>query len=103
MVTTAAAGTTQRTFLRPIGNPLPLGFLALGGATLVVSGLQLGWVEASQGKDVAIVLIAFAFPLQLLTSVFGFLGRDAVAGTAMGVLAGTWLAAGLIVLSSPPG
>jgi hypothetical protein len=24
--------------LRPIGNPLPLGFLALAGATLVVGG-----------------------------------------------------------------
>jgi hypothetical protein len=28
--------------LRPIGNPLPLGFLALAGGWLVVSGLRLG-------------------------------------------------------------
>ena len=39
--------------LPPIGNPLPLGFLGLAGATLLVSGLQLGWLDASQGKDVA--------------------------------------------------
>jgi hypothetical protein len=32
----------ERVFLRPIGNPLPLGFLALAGATMLVSGLQLG-------------------------------------------------------------
>jgi succinate-acetate transporter protein len=93
----------ERVVLRPIGNPLPLGFLALGGATLLVSGLQLGWLEPADGKNVALVLIAFAFPLQLVTSLFGFLGRDVVAGTGMGVLSGTWLATGLIMLTSPPG
>ena len=93
----------ERVMLRPIGNPLPLGFLALAGATLVVSGLQLGWVAPSQAKDVALVLIAFVFPLQLVTSVFGYLGRDVVAGTGMGVLAGTWLSVGLIMLTSSPG
>jgi uncharacterized protein len=93
----------ERVILRPIGNPLPLGFLALAGATLLVSGLQLGWVDTSQGKDVALVLIAFVFPLQLVTSVFGFLGRDVAAGTGMGILSGTWLSVGLIVLTSAPG
>ena len=44
--------------LRPIGNPLPLGFLALAGATLVVSGLQLDWLQPADGKDVALILIA---------------------------------------------
>jgi uncharacterized protein len=93
----------ERVILRPIGNPLPLGFLALAGATLLVSGLQLGWLASSQGRDVALVLIAFVFPLQLVTSVFGYLGRDVVAGTGMGVLAGTWLSVGLITLTSPAG
>jgi uncharacterized protein len=93
----------ERVILRPIGNPLPLGFLALAGATLLVSGLQLGWLASSQDKDVALVLIAFVFPLQLVTSVFGYLGRDVVAGTGMGVLAGTWLSVGLITLTSPAG
>ena len=44
--------------LRPIGNPLPIGFLALAGATLVVSGLQLDWLQPADGKDVALILIA---------------------------------------------
>jgi hypothetical protein len=47
-----------RIVLRPIGNPLPLGFLALAGATLVVSGLQLDWLQPADGKDVALILIA---------------------------------------------
>jgi len=89
-----------RIVLRPIANPLPLGFLALGAATLLVSGLQLGWLAAAQGRDVALILIAFVFPLQLVASVFGFLARDVAAGTGMGVLAGTWLSVGLVTLTA---
>jgi uncharacterized protein len=92
-----------RIVLRPIGNPLPLGFLALAGGTLMVSGVQLGWLEPALGQDVALILIGFVFPLQLLAAVFGFLGRDVVAGTGMGILAGTWLSVGLVTLTSPPG
>jgi uncharacterized protein len=98
-VTPAAA----RIVLRPIGNPLPLGFLALAAGTLLVSGLQLGWLQPADGKDVALVLIAFVFPLQLLASILGYLARDVVAGTGMGILAGTWLSIGLVTLTSAPG
>jgi uncharacterized protein len=37
-----------------------------------------------------VVLIAFAFPLQMLALIFGFLGRDTVAATGFGVQGGTW-------------
>jgi succinate-acetate transporter protein len=90
-------------FLRPLANPLPLGFLALGAATLLVSGLQLEWLEPTDGAQVGMILIAFVFPLQLVASVFGFLARDVVAGTGMGILAGTWLAVGLVRLTGEPG
>jgi succinate-acetate transporter protein len=89
--------------LRPIANPLPLGFLALAAATLLVSGLQLGWLKPSEGHAVALILVAFVFPLQLLSSIFGFLGRDVAAGTGMAVLAGSWLSMALVALMSPPG
>ncbi|MFL5818158.1 MAG: GPR1/FUN34/YaaH family transporter [Conexibacter sp.] len=92
-----------RIVLRPLGNPLPLGFLALAAGTLLLSGLQLGWLQPSDGQDVALILIAFVFPLQLLTATFGYLARDVVAGTGMGVLAGTWLSIGLVTLTSPAG
>jgi succinate-acetate transporter protein len=90
-----------RVVLRPIGNPLPLGFLALAGATLLVSGLQLGWLAPSQGRDVALILLAFVFPLQLVSSIFGYLGRDVVVGTGMGLLSGTWLAVALVTITAP--
>jgi uncharacterized protein len=94
---------TTRIVLRPIGNPLPLGFLALSAGTLLLSGLQLGWLAPEEGQSVALILLAFVFPLQLVSSIFGFLARDVVAGTAMGVLAGTWLSISLVMLNSPPG
>ena len=95
--------TAARVTLRPIGNPLPLGFLALAGGTLLVSALQLEWLKPTEGENVALILIAFVFPLQLLASVFGFLARDVAAGTGMGLLSGTWLSIGLVLLTSDPG
>jgi hypothetical protein len=68
-----------------------------------VSGLQLGWVDASEGDQVGLILIAFVVPTQLLTSIFGFLARDGLVATGMGVLFGTWLAIGLVLLTSQPG
>jgi uncharacterized protein len=92
-----------RIVLRPIANPLPLGFLALAGGSLVVTGLQLDWLQPAEGHNVALILLAFVFPLQLVTSVFGYLGRDVVAGTGMGLLSGIWLSVALVMLGAPPG
>jgi succinate-acetate transporter protein len=89
--------------LRPLANPLPLGFLALAGATLLVAALQLGWVAADEGEAVALILIAFVVPAQLVVSILGFMARDVVAGTGMGILAGTWLSVALVTLDSAPG
>src|SRR3954453_958264 len=80
-----------RIVLRPLANPLPLGFLALAAGTLLLAGLQLGWLGAEEGQSVALALLAFVFPLQLIACVFGYLCRDVVAGTGMGVLSGAWL------------
>lgn len=99
--TPSVAGMT-RIVLRPIGSPLPLGFLGLAGATMTLSGLELGWVPAGLHDTVGLVLVAFAVPAQLIASIFGFLSRDTVCGTGMGVLAGTWLTVGLAVHDAPP-
>jgi uncharacterized protein len=94
---------TARIVLRPLGNPLPLGFLGLAAGTLLLSGLQLAWLRPTDGQDVALILIAFVFPLQLLAATLGYLARYVVAGTGMGVLAGTRLSIGLITLTGKPG
>jgi succinate-acetate transporter protein len=99
----SAAETLTRITLRPIANPLPVGFLALAGGTLLLSGLQLGWVEPAETHTVGLIVIAFVVPLQFLTAVFGFLARDVVAGTGMAILSGTWLSIGLVTLTAAPG
>ena len=92
-----------RVVLRPVASSLPLGFLALALATIPFTALQLGWVAPTEGRVAAIGAIAATVPLQLLASVFGFLARDVVAATGMGVLAGTWGTVGLATVTSPPG
>ena len=101
--TDSPAAQATRIFLRPIASPFPLGFSALATASLLVAGSELGWFSTADRTTVALVLIGFAFPLQLLACVFGFLGRDSAAATSFGVQAGTWLLVGLNRLLSAPG
>lgn len=101
--TDSASAQATRIFLRPIASPFPLGFSALATASLMVAGSELGWFATSDRKVIVLVLIAFAFPLQLVSSVFGFLGRDSSAATSFGVQAVTWLVVGLSLLLSAPG
>ena len=89
--------------LRPIASPLPLGFLALSVATTAFAALQLGWVAPAQGRPIALGVLALTVPMQLLAAVMGFLARDPVAATGMGILSGTWGATCLATLTAPPG
>lgn len=63
---------------------------------------MLGWVPTDQTAEVGLILIAVPFILQLLASVLSFLARDGATGAAVGVLATTWLALGLIHIVSAP-
>ena len=92
-----------RVVLRPLATPLPLGFLALTLATVAFSAVQLGWVPPDQGRIAALTALVATLPLQFLSSVMGFLARDPVAATGMGVLAGTWAVVGVATYTSPPG
>lgn len=97
----SAAAT--RLFLRPLANPLPLGFLGLFYATMLLAGAQLGWVPVPQQKYLLIAIFVFTVPVQFIACIYGFLVRDLVAGTGMGLLAGSWASIALVLLLSPPG
>jgi len=88
--------------LRPIANPFALGLLGLAAATTVLSGHELHWIPPRQHMQMALIILLTAPALQLLASVFGFLARDAVAATGMGVLATSWAVIGAVHLASPP-
>jgi succinate-acetate transporter protein len=89
--------------LRPLGAPTPIGFLGLAAASLVLSGLQLGWIDPAESQNVALVMIGFVFVAQFVAAVFSFLSRDGTAATAMSTLALVWLVMGLITYRSEPG
>jgi uncharacterized protein len=92
-----------RIVLRPIGSPLTIGMSGLAIASLVQSGMDLGWVAKSQGVEVGLILISVPFVLQLLASIFSYLARDGSAGAATGVLSTCWLALGLLHIASRSG
>ncbi|MFF0751952.1 hypothetical protein [Streptomyces sp. NPDC004267] len=56
------------TVLRPLGTPLPVGFLGLAAGAFIVSALQLDRIPPHERHAVAAVLKAVAFPLQLPSS-----------------------------------
>lgn len=92
-----------RIMLRPIATPLALGFLGLGGATVVVSGQQLHWYDPAQSGQVFLVLLAFAAPLQAVAALFAFLARDVGGATGMGVLSACWTTYALLQHAAGPG
>lgn len=91
-----------RVVLRPLGSPLTIGMSGLAIASLVQSGLDLHWIAAAQGHTVGLILISVPFLLQMIACVFSYLARDGAAGAAVGVLAVSWLADGLVHLTSLP-
>lgn len=95
-------GDGIRVMLRPVGSPLTIGMAGLAIASLVQSGLDLRWIQTNQTHPVGLVLLSVPFVLQLLASVFSYLARDGATGAATGVLSTSWLALGLVHLTSTP-
>jgi succinate-acetate transporter protein len=89
--------------LRPQGSPFPLGLAGLALASLLVTGLDLGWIPLAEGKQVGFLLLVSAVPLQAVAAAFAFPGRDGAAAASMGILSATWAATGLTHLTSRPG
>jgi uncharacterized protein len=91
--------------LTPIATPLPLPltFVGLLVASLILSGLELHWVPASDARLTGWTLLAVPLPLQLAASIFGFHGRSATAATGSSVLAAAWLGIALALINAPAG
>jgi hypothetical protein len=98
-----AVADAVRITLRPIATPLPIGMLALAVGSLVLSGFQLSWVATAQSHTIALCLLGFVVPLQLVGFMFALLSRDEGVASTMAVLTGTWLATSLATLAAAPG
>lgn len=95
--------THARVFLRPISNPMALGFIGVAVASLVDAGLNFNWYPPKEFHQAGLVILVFAPLTQVIASVFGYLARDPVASTGMGVQAAGWLAIGLLIATGTPG
>lgn len=95
--------SVARVVLRPLGSPLTIGMSGLAVASLVQSGLDLHWIASDQVHSVGLILISVPFLLQTIACVFSYLARDGATGATVGVLSASWLAAGLVHLTSVPG
>src|SRR3954468_6630282 len=92
-----------RIVLRPVGSALPLGFFSFGIGMLLLGCQAVGWIPVGEQRDVAMVLIAFVFPLELVATIFAFLARDTLGATTLGLFTTSWLTLGWAQISSPPG
>jgi succinate-acetate transporter protein len=98
-----ANGHAAQVVLRPLGSALPLGFAGLAVASLVLSGLELGWMPLSESTHAGILLLVSGGALQAVTAVLAFLARDGAAGSALGLLSSTWSGIAIVHLTSAPG
>jgi succinate-acetate transporter protein len=92
-----------RIVLRPVASSLPLGFLAFGAGTILLTALELKWVPPAQAGTLMVMVLAFVAPLEALAGIFAFLARDSGAATALTMLGAAWTATALTVLRTPPG
>lgn len=89
--------------LRPLANPLSLGFLGAFFASMLLVGNELNWVPLRESHKLALGILLFTVPLQFISCIYGFLARDTVCATGIGVQAGMWAMIGVDRLFSRPG
>lgn len=89
--------------LRPLGTALPLGFFSVAVGMVLLGAQGIGWIPPSEQQSLGIFIAAYVFPLEMVASVFAFLARDGLGGAALGLLATSWLAIGLVAITSVPG
>jgi succinate-acetate transporter protein len=102
----SANGTAHdraRIVLRPVGSALPLGFFSFGVGMLLLAGQALEWVPLAQTPQIGMLLMAFVFPLELVATIFAFLGRDTMGATTLGLFTTSWLSLGWLLESGKPG
>ena len=61
-----------RIMLRPVGSGLPLGFFSFAVGMLLLACQAIGWIPVGEQRDVAMILMAFVFPLELVACIFAF-------------------------------
>jgi succinate-acetate transporter protein len=90
-----------RIMVRPLGSPLPLGFFAFAIGSTLIGALDVGWIPPSESRALAVAMLCFVGPLELLASVLAYLARDTAGGTSLGFFGASWVTLGAWFLISP--
>jgi uncharacterized protein len=98
-----SAPELTRIVLRPLATPLPLGILALGLGSILLTTLQLQWIPATDTSQIATVVLVLVVPTELIATLIAFFIRDVVMATGFGLLTGSWAASGMLLMSGTPG
>ncbi len=87
-----------RIVLRPYASALPLGCFAFAIGNALYAAFLLHWIPTTEARTLAILLLSFAAPLELLPCIMAFLSRDTGAATAMGLFGFAWIVQGVPIL-----
>lgn len=89
-----------RIVLRPYASTVPLATFAFGVGNVLFSAFLLHWIPQSESLLLAVMLLAFAAPLELFPCVMAFLSRDAGGATAFGIFGASWVVQGVQLILS---
>lgn len=91
-----------RVVLRPYASALPLGFFAFGVGNALISCFALHWIPLAESSVLAVMLLAFVAPLELIPCIMAFLSRDTGGATAMGIFSAGWVVQGVLLTRGNP-
>lgn len=99
----SAEGTQVRITLTPYASAMPLASFAFGIGNVLYSAFLFGWIPPSESLVLALILLAFVAPLELIPSVMAFLSRDTGGATAFAIFGASWIVQGLqLLVFGPP-
>ncbi len=91
-----------RIVVRPYASSLPLGAFAFGIGNMLLAAFALHWIPLSEKTTLAVILLAFVAPLELIPCIMAFLSRDSGASIAMGLFAAGWAVQGVQLIMADP-
>jgi succinate-acetate transporter protein len=91
-----------RVVVQPYATALPLGCFAFGIGNAILAAFTAHWIPEADTNTVALMMLAFVAPLELIPCIIAFLSRDTGSATAMGIFAGSWVVLGVQLLNAGP-
>lgn len=88
--------------LRPYASAIPLAAFAFGVGNVMYSAYLLHWIPASEASLLAVVLLAFVAPLELVPSIMAFITRDGGGATSYAIFGAVWLVEGVTLWMHAP-